>query len=115
MIDEARGRASGGGGRGVRSGERDRNLGGEVTDYATATLDVVRRAGVAALARELGPVGMVRFLQQFETGSGDYTAERQRDYGAGTPGAVTALAEEIMREQQAGRLGPLASEHVEPR
>jgi hypothetical protein len=31
-----------------------------------------------ALARELGPVGMVRFLQQFESGSGDYTAERRQ-------------------------------------
>lgn len=25
----------------------------------------------------LGPVGTVRFLQQFETGSGDYTEERE--------------------------------------
>ena len=30
-----------------------------------------------ALAHELGPVGMVRFLQQFETGRGDYTVERE--------------------------------------
>jgi hypothetical protein len=29
-----------------------------------------------ALLRELGPVGMVRFLQQFENGSGDYSVER---------------------------------------
>lgn len=42
----------------------------------TMTLDQIRRQGLAALHRELGPVGMVRFLQQFETGSGDYTAER---------------------------------------
>jgi hypothetical protein len=33
--------------------------------------------GLAALRRELGRAGLVRFLQQFETGSGDYT--RQRD------------------------------------
>jgi hypothetical protein len=25
----------------------------------------------------LGPVGMIRFLQQFETGAVDYTAERE--------------------------------------
>lgn len=30
-----------------------------------------------ALARELGPVGTVRFLQLFENGVGDYTADRQ--------------------------------------
>lgn len=36
----------------------------------------IRWMGLRALSRELGPVGMVRFLQQFETGYGDYTAER---------------------------------------
>jgi hypothetical protein len=43
---------------------------------STMTLDQIRRAGIEVLARELGPIGMVRFLQQFETGSGDYTLER---------------------------------------
>ena len=43
---------------------------------STMTLDQIRRAGIEALARELGPTGMVRFLQQFETGSGDYTLDR---------------------------------------
>lgn len=38
---------------------------------------VVRKAGLEALAKTLGPVGMVRFLQQFEMGSGDYTKERE--------------------------------------
>ena len=42
----------------------------------TMTLDQIRTAGMRALARELGWVGMVRFLQQFETGDGDYSAER---------------------------------------
>lgn len=40
------------------------------------TLEEIRLVGLEALARELGPVGMVRFLQQFETGRGDYSAER---------------------------------------
>jgi hypothetical protein len=31
-----------------------------------------------ALARELGMVGMIRFLQQFETGHGDYTKDRRQ-------------------------------------
>jgi len=31
-----------------------------------------------ALAKSLGPVGMVRFLQQFDTGCGDYTQERDK-------------------------------------
>ncbi len=42
----------------------------------TLTLDEIRRRGLEALRKELGPVGMVRFMQQFETGSGDYARER---------------------------------------
>ena len=41
------------------------------------TLNEIRQAGLEALAEKLGPVGMVRFLQQYETGHGDYTAERE--------------------------------------
>lgn len=40
------------------------------------TSDQIRRAGLRALSRELGVVGMVRFLQQFDAGSGDYSVER---------------------------------------
>lgn len=41
-------------------------------------LEEIRRLGLEALTRQLGPVGMIRFLQQFETGRGDYTAERHQ-------------------------------------
>ena len=44
----------------------------------TMTQTQIRLAGLRALARELGPVGRVRFLQQLETGAGDYSAERHR-------------------------------------
>jgi hypothetical protein len=40
------------------------------------TLNEIQKAGLAALARELGPVGYVRFLQMFEKGYGDYSQER---------------------------------------
>ena len=45
---------------------------------STQTLNptILRKRGLEALAKALGPVGMVRFLQQFETGAGDYTKER---------------------------------------
>lgn len=36
----------------------------------------IRKLGLDALAKALGPIGMVRFLQQFEIGTGDYTKER---------------------------------------
>ena len=44
---------------------------------STATLEQIRAAGLNALQRELGVVGMVRFLQQFEPGSGDYVEGRK--------------------------------------
>jgi hypothetical protein len=41
------------------------------------TLDEVRQEGLDALRDRLGRADMIRFLQQFETGSGDYAQERQ--------------------------------------
>jgi hypothetical protein len=37
---------------------------------------ILRKLGLEALCKSLGPIGMVRFLQQYETGTGDYTRER---------------------------------------
>jgi hypothetical protein len=42
------------------------------------TPEEICRVGLEALRRELGLVGMIRFLQMFETGKGDYTAERHQ-------------------------------------
>jgi hypothetical protein len=38
----------------------------------------IRVAGLAALARELGLVGMIRFMQQFEMGQGNYSKDRHQ-------------------------------------
>jgi hypothetical protein len=59
-------------------------------------LEQVRLVGLKALARDLGSVGMVRFLQQFETGKGDYTAEWHTWLGKLT---VRELAEELERQR----------------
>lgn len=40
------------------------------------TLEEIRREGLDALRERLGVVGMIRFLQQFENGTGDYARER---------------------------------------
>jgi hypothetical protein len=37
----------------------------------------LRVAGYKALAAALGPLGMARFIRQFEQGRGDYTRERR--------------------------------------
>jgi hypothetical protein len=42
------------------------------------TLDEVRQEGLLALRDRLGRADMLRFLQQFETGSGNYAEERQQ-------------------------------------
>jgi hypothetical protein len=44
----------------------------------TMSLEQIRVAGMEALARELGIVGMIRFMQQFETGHGDYSKDRHK-------------------------------------
>ena len=41
------------------------------------TLDEIRREGLEALRERLGRAGMIRFLQQFETGTGDYVSQRR--------------------------------------
>jgi hypothetical protein len=42
------------------------------------TLDEIYREGLRALRDRLGRAGMVRFLQQFETGGGDYARARHK-------------------------------------
>lgn len=37
----------------------------------------VRNAGMKALQEALGPAGMVKFMQQYDMGYGDYTKEKQ--------------------------------------
>jgi hypothetical protein len=66
---------------------------------STSSQAEVRRAGLEALARELGPVGMVRFLQQFETGSGDYSENRHALLGDSN---VATLAAAIRRRRSNG-------------
>jgi hypothetical protein len=45
--------------------------------------DVTRRA-IAVLTRELGAADTLRFVNQFTTGLGDYTAEREQLFGEET-------------------------------
>ncbi|OPX83614.1 MAG: hypothetical protein A4E53_04562 [Pelotomaculum sp. PtaB.Bin104] len=36
----------------------------------------LRKAGLAALTKSLGPAGMARFIQQYDIGTGYYTKDR---------------------------------------
>ena len=59
---------------------------------STPTLEQIRARGIQVLGEQLGMVGMVRFLQQSETGWGNYTEERHQ--WLGDPD-VRALAKDI--------------------
>lgn len=50
----------------------------------------LRAAGYKALAAALGPLGMARFLLQFEHGHGDYTCERRQHLHDKSVSTVTA-------------------------
>ena len=60
------------------------------------TLDQIRIEGLKALERHLGSEGMILFLQQFETGRGDYTKERHKWL---KETSVEALAEKIIKQR----------------
>lgn len=60
------------------------------------TPNEIRRAGLEALARALGPVGMIKFLQQFDSGKGDYSKERHEWLGGSS---VDELVEELRQRR----------------
>mgnify|MGYP006304764463 CR=1 FL=1 len=45
------------------------------------TQQEIRLTGIKILSRHMGLTGMIRFLQQTETGYGDYTKERDKLLG----------------------------------
>lgn len=45
------------------------------------TQQEIRLKGIEILSRHMGLTGMIRFLQQTETGYGDYTKERDKLLG----------------------------------
>ena len=60
------------------------------------TQQQIRLAGIEILGQHMGITGMIRFLQQMETGSGNYT--RERDKLLGDP-SMEELVEKIQASQ----------------
>jgi hypothetical protein len=50
-------------------------------DISLLPLPVLREKGFAVLVRELGPANALRFLHLYQTGTGNYTAEREQWLG----------------------------------
>lgn len=70
----------------------------ETIDGGSATPAELRRVGIDALVKALGPVGMARFLQQLDAVYGDYTADRPVILGNPT---VDQLIDEVERQRGA--------------
>jgi len=66
------------------------------TNYLT--LNEIRVMGFEALLRELGPVGTIRFIQQYETGRGNYTRDRRKWL---PKKSVKEIGRQIVKERQA--------------
>lgn len=57
----------------------------------------LRAAGYKALADALGPLGMAKFLRQFERGNGDYTRDHKK--WLGNP-SVQSIAQRIRNRKK---------------
>ncbi len=51
-------------------------------DISLMPLPVLREKGLAVLVRELGPANALRFLHLYQTGTGNYTTEREQWLGS---------------------------------
>lgn len=58
----------------------------------------IRTIGFEALLRELSPAGAIRFIQQYETGHGDYTRDRRKLL---PKRSVREIGSEIVKARQA--------------
>jgi hypothetical protein len=69
----------------------------------TMTPQQIRVAGLAALTRELGLVGMIRFMQQFEMGQGDYSKDRHQWLDQYTVDDITKMIQEKKGTYKSGK------------
>ncbi len=75
------------------------------------TLDQIKTRGYAALLKELGPAGYVRFMQQFVPGKGDYTKERHRSLDKLSLDGIKQQIEKM----HADRVGPSTRKQSRPK
>ena len=64
------------------------------------TLSELRKRGIEALKKELGAVGMARFLRQEEQGEGDYTKEREELLGDLTVDEIWEQMEKLKKTKK---------------
>ena len=71
----------------------------------TQPLHEIPQAELEALRRELGVVGMIRYLQRVSPGKGDYTAERAELVGHLTVDEICDAIEKRRQEKAEGDQG----------
>ena len=54
-----------------------------ITAITVKDLENIRAEGIKALKEKLGAVGMIKFIQMYSNGQGDYTQDRE-EYLKGT-------------------------------
>ena len=69
-------------------------------DVTTMTPLQIQRTGMEVLVREMGVVGLIRFLQQFDMGRGNYTEDRHEWLDDLTLDEVLALLKQEENQQQ---------------
>lgn len=62
------------------------------------TLNEIRKEGLDVLATALGPIEMVRFIQSFDLGKGDYTKKRFQWLDQSMEEIVREIEEKRMRK-----------------
>ena len=67
------------------------------------TLEQIRREGLHALRERLGRAGMVQFLQQFETGDGDYAKDRHEWVNETSLAEIREMSSELLSQSQDGK------------
>lgn len=70
------------------------------------TPEDIRREGLMALEERLGRAGMLRFLQQFDRGQGDYAKERHAWVDALTVEDVKAELKKLRKRKSAAARRP---------
>ena len=65
------------------------------------TPEQIRTVGLDALRRSLGVAGMIRFIQQFERGKGDYAKDRRQWVDRITMEDLEALITEYRKKETA--------------
>ncbi|MEX1228933.1 MAG: hypothetical protein WEB58_01760 [Planctomycetaceae bacterium] len=64
------------------------------------TLEQIRSEGLDALRERLGKADMIRFLSQFDNGSGDYAEERHEWVDRNSLDDIRKLAQQKVRRKK---------------